>query len=262
MLRPRVNIILKSGTEWQIMLDMDDHTFARHFRISKTRFEVLKGYLQEGGLQSDHNHGLPPLPIAKKVLMFLWYMGNQNCFREISDKFNVSSSSAHRAILQVLTIMSTLGWAFVSWPKGCEKRVSATSFQRTCGLERVIGAIDGCHIRIQCPRVRGVDYMNRKSFYSVLLQGIVDAEGRFINVFTGMPGKVHDARLLQSSWFFQEWQERMGSTVCWGIVHTSVRIFPSSSPPGVTTGLLLMQTFVATPTSAGEESSLSRHLGE
>ena len=60
VLRPRVNIILKSGTEWQIMLDMDDHTFARHFRISKTRFEVLKGYLQEGGLQSDHNHGLPP----------------------------------------------------------------------------------------------------------------------------------------------------------------------------------------------------------
>ena len=210
VLRPRVNIILKSGTEWQIMLDMDDHTFARHFRISKTQFEVLKGYLQEGGLQSDHNHGLPPLPIAKKVLMFLWYMGNQNCFREISDKFNVSSSSAHRAILQVLTIMSTLGWAFVSWPKGCEKRASATSFQRTCGLERVIGAIDGCHIRIQCPRVRGVDYMNRKSFYSVLLQGIVDAEGRFINVFTGMPGKVHDSRLLRSSWFFQEWQERMG----------------------------------------------------
>ncbi|CAL8235932.1 unnamed protein product [Boreogadus saida] len=117
VLRPRVNIILKSGTEWQIMLDMDDHTFARHFRVSKTRFEVLKGYLQEGGLQSDHSHGL--LPIAKKVLMFLWYMGNQNCFREISDKFNVSSSSSHRAILQVLTTMSTFGWPFVSWPKGC-----------------------------------------------------------------------------------------------------------------------------------------------
>ncbi|CAL8370557.1 unnamed protein product [Boreogadus saida] len=64
VLRPRVNIILKSGTEWQIMLDMDDHTFARHFRVSKTRFEVLKGYLQEGGLQSDHSHGLPPPPPA------------------------------------------------------------------------------------------------------------------------------------------------------------------------------------------------------
>jgi hypothetical protein len=137
----------------------------------KPGLRSLKGTYRRVACKVTTTMGCPPLPIAKKVLMFLWYMGNQNCFREISDKFNVSSSSAHRAILQVLTIMSTLGWAFVSWPKGCEKRVSATSFQRTCGLERVIGAIDGCHIRIQCPRVRGVDYMNRKSFYSVLPLG-------------------------------------------------------------------------------------------
>ncbi|XP_051254008.1 putative nuclease HARBI1 [Dicentrarchus labrax] len=113
-------------------------------------------------------------------------------------------------ILQLLTIMSTLGRAFVSWPIGCEKRVSATSFQHTSGLEGAIGAIDGCHIRIQRPPVRGGDYMNRKSYYSVLLQGIVNAEGRFINVFTGIPGRVHEARLLRSSPFFQEWQEMMG----------------------------------------------------
>uniref|UniRef100_A0A8C4FA24 DDE Tnp4 domain-containing protein n=1 Tax=Dicentrarchus labrax TaxID=13489 RepID=A0A8C4FA24_DICLA len=210
VLRSRNQIILKSGTEWQIMLDMDDHTFARHFRIPRTRFEVLQRYLQEGGLRSDHHQGQPPLPIGKKVLMFLWYMANQNCFRGISDKLNVSLSSAHRAILKVLTIMSTLGQAFVSWHTGCEKRVSATSFQHTSGLEGVIGAIDGCHIRIQRPPIRGGDYMNRKSYYSVLLQGIVNAEGRFINVFTGIPGRVHDARLLRSSPFFQEWQEMMG----------------------------------------------------
>ncbi|KAG5275883.1 hypothetical protein AALO_G00125580 [Alosa alosa] len=192
------------------MLEMDDHTFAGHFRIPRSRFEVLQRYLQEGGLQSDHHQGLPPMPIAKKVLMFLWYMANQNCFREIGDKFNVALSSAHRAILQALTVMSTLGQTFVSWPTGCEKRVSATSFQYKSGLEGVIGAIDGCHIRIQRPPVRGGDYMNRKSYYSVLLQGIVDAEGRFINVFTGMAGRVHDARMLRSSPFFQEWQEKMG----------------------------------------------------
>ncbi|XP_076131023.1 retrovirus-related Pol polyprotein from transposon opus [Alosa pseudoharengus] len=210
VLRSRHQIILKSGPEWQIMLGMENNTFARHFRIPRTRFEVLQRYLQEGGLRSDHYKGLPPMPIAKKVLMFLWYMANQNCFQEVSDKFNVSPLSAHGAILQVLTIMSTLGRAFVSWPTGYEKRMSATSFQLTCGLEGVIGAIDGCHIRIKQPPARGGAYMNRKSYYSVLLQGIVDAEGRFISVFTGMPGRVHDARMLRSSPFFQEWQEKMG----------------------------------------------------
>ena len=152
----------------------------------------------------------PPLPVPKKVLMFLWYMANQNSYREISDKFNASQSATHGAILQVLTIMSGIGTNFVSWPRGCEKRMSSAIFQRISGLDGVIGAIDGCHIRVQRPPIRGGDYINRKSYYSVLLQGIVNDEGRFIDIFAGPPGRVHDARMLRGSTFFTEWQEKMG----------------------------------------------------
>ena len=104
MLLSRQQIVLKSGMEWEIMQDMDDNTFAHHFLIRRARFEQLLRLLQEGGLHSEHSHGLPPLPVPKKVLMFLWYMANQNSFREISDKLNASQSATHRAILQVLTI--------------------------------------------------------------------------------------------------------------------------------------------------------------
>lgn len=38
--------------------------------------------------------------------------------------------------------------------------------------------------------------MNSKSFYSVLLQGIVDARGQFIDVFAGAPGTVQGAEDL------------------------------------------------------------------
>ena len=41
--------------------------------------------------------------------------------------------------------------------------------------------------------------MNRKGYYSILLQGICDQDGKFIDIFVGPPGRVHDARLLQSS---------------------------------------------------------------
>ncbi|XP_059922558.1 uncharacterized protein LOC132468777 [Gadus macrocephalus] len=211
MLRSKKRNNVHSGTEWKLMLAMDDPTFVQNFRITKTQFKVLQGYLEEGGLRSDHFQGLPPLPVPKKVLIFLWYMAHQYCFREISNKFNVSRSSAHRTVFRVLTIMSALGPAFVSWPTGRnEKSVSAASFERACGLEDVIGVIDSCHIRIQKPRVRGEDYKNKRNYCSILLQGIVDVEGRFINVFAGIPGKVHDARMLRSSTFFEEWQEKMG----------------------------------------------------
>lgn len=141
--------------------------------------------------------------------MFLWYMGNQNSFREISDKFNVCRSTAHATITQVLTVMSGIGHRFVSWPRTCEKRMSSTVFQRTSGLDKVIGAIDGCHIRVQRPPIRGGDYINRKGYYSVLLQGIVNDEGRFIDIFAGPPGRVHDARMLRGSTFYEDWQGKM-----------------------------------------------------
>jgi len=183
VLMSRQQIILKSRTEWEIMLEMDDNIFSRHFRIRRSRFEQLLGLLQEEGMHSKYGHGLPPLPVPKKVLMFLWYMANQNSFREISDKFNASQSVTHRAILQVLTIMSEIGTNFVSWPRGCEKRISSAVFQRISGLAGIIRAIDCCHIRVQRPPIRGGDYINRKSYYSVLLQGIVNDEGRFIDIF-------------------------------------------------------------------------------
>lgn len=46
----------------------------------------------------------------------------------------------------------------------------------------IAGAIDGCHIKIQRPHVRGGDYLNRKGYYSVVLQAVVD------DIFVGAPG--------------------------------------------------------------------------
>nr|XP_020487137.1 protein ALP1-like [Labrus bergylta] len=203
-------VIMKTGPEWEVMLDMDDLTFAHHFRVTKPQFDYLLMKLQENGITKEHSKGLPPVPVTKKVLMFLWYMANQNSFREMSDKFDVSQSSAHRVILEVLNIMCPMGQHFISWPNSCEKATSADAFQHLCGLSGVIGAIDGCHIRVQRPPVRGGDYMNSKSFYSILLQGIVDERGRFLDIFAGPPGRVHDARMLRSSNFYSTWQEKIG----------------------------------------------------
>ena len=41
-----------------------------------------------------------------------------------------------------------------------------------------------------------------KYFYSMILQGVVGADGRFLDVATGFPGSIHDARVLRMSGFF------------------------------------------------------------
>ena len=47
--------------------------------------------------------------------------------------------------------------------------------------------------------LRASDYYNRKGFYSIIMQVLVDHRGMFMDVYIGWPGKVHDARVLVNS---------------------------------------------------------------
>ena len=56
--------------------------------------------------------------------------------------------------------------------------------------------MDGFHISISAPVMNHTDYYNRKSFYSVVVQTVVDYRYRFMNVYTGWPGSVHDTQVF------------------------------------------------------------------
>ena len=43
------------------------------------------------------------------------------------------------------------------------------------------------------------DYVNRKDFYSIILQGFVDSNYLFKDVYVGWPEKVHDSRVFKNS---------------------------------------------------------------
>lgn len=66
-------------------------------------------------------------------------------------------------------------------------------------FSKAVGAIDGCHICIKPPNTHKEDYFNYKQFHSIQMQAICDDTGRFINVFIGYPGSVHDTRIFKNS---------------------------------------------------------------
>lgn len=59
--------------------------------------------------------------------------------------------------------------------------------------------LDGSHIPISAPSENAENYINRKGYHSIILQGICDHKLRFIDIFTGMCGSVHDARVWRLS---------------------------------------------------------------
>jgi len=88
---------------------------------------------------------------------------------------------------------------FISWPTRQEQTQIAHNFLRKTGFPGVVGCIDGTHIPIPGPSDHRASYINRKGFPSLQVQAVCDDNLRFLDVYTGWPGSVADARVFRNS---------------------------------------------------------------
>ena len=88
---------------------------------------------------------------------------------------------------------------FLKLPKGEDLREVMRLYKEKWGFPSCAGAIDGTHIPIQAPLENRTDYINRKSYHSIVMQALVDSKYLFRDVVIGWPGSVHDARVLSNS---------------------------------------------------------------
>ncbi|CAI2189737.1 15188_t:CDS:2, partial [Funneliformis geosporum] len=75
----------------------------------------------------------------------------------------------------------------------------AKKFKRKAGISYAVGAIDGSHIPIKAPKEFPMDYYNRKGFYSIVLQAVIDSSENFIDIFVGYPGSTYDSIIFHNS---------------------------------------------------------------
>ncbi|XP_065312788.1 uncharacterized protein LOC135922330 [Gordionus sp. m RMFG-2023] len=75
----------------------------------------------------------------------------------------------------------------------------AKEFEVNWNLPNCVGCIDGKNCRIRKPPHSGSGFYNYKHFFSVVLQGIVDAKGKFITVDVGSFGSESDGGVFANS---------------------------------------------------------------
>jgi DDE superfamily endonuclease len=144
--------------------------------------------------------------LCLQAIIFLYWLACGACFRVVAVSFNIPRSTAHRVTIKVLNETVALVHQVIVLPVGEQVEATGEGFERLCGspvFRQAVGSIDGCHIRTLVPTTLHDQYINQKLYYSILLQGLVDHLGMFIDIFAGFPGSVHDMRALRHSILFR-----------------------------------------------------------
>jgi len=110
-------------------------------------------------------------------------------------------------------IVSTLLSTYISFPTSDALEEVVEGFKERWGFPQCAGSIDGSHISVTPPLMNHTDYYNRKGFYSVIVQAVVDHNCLFRNICVGWPGSVHDARLFANSLLYNKIEILQGTSL-------------------------------------------------
>ena len=144
--------------------------------------------------------GRPPVPVHVQVQVTLWYLGHNDSYYEIAERFSVAASAAFNSVKRVCSALANNYInELIKWPTGQKLIDTIDAFERMKGFPGVVGAIDCTHIPIKAPKENRNDYINRKFFRSIQLHAVCDADLLCIDAFCGFPRKVHDARIFCNS---------------------------------------------------------------
>jgi len=150
----------------------------------------------------QHKGDKNQFPLDIQVGVVLQRLANTVNYHQLECQFGISRGSINNFTNRFIDTMLDLYKYKIKWPTGeyLEKVTEGFKNKSKGNLENVIGAIDGSHIPIEKPDGEyAFRYINRKGYYSVILLGIVDHQGKFTYIYIGEPGSVHDARVLQKS---------------------------------------------------------------
>lgn len=169
----------------------------RDFRLSRRAMDSVQRLLQT---EQDHGWGS-----QLEVIVYVYWLAHGLSYTVVSRVFNIPKSTVHRIVHKVANKICTNLHRAISFPKTGELHAVGQGFAQLSGspaFSNVVGAIDGSHIRIKPPARHRIDYLNYKGFYSINMQAICDSSGKFLDIFVGYPGSVHDTRVMKNSRFY------------------------------------------------------------
>nr|XP_033479328.1 putative nuclease HARBI1 [Epinephelus lanceolatus] len=183
------------------LLHHDDHLYERYrFSADGIRYlcRLLGPHIQHRTTQSR------AMTVPQMVCVALHFFASGMFLYSVKDAENLDKGAICCAIRSVYLALKSQMHVFITFPGHRRMCYIKEGFYKIAAFPNVIGALDYTHVRIKRPSgPHKGDFVNRKSFHSINVQMICDADCLFSNVEAKWPGSVHDARICRASTIHQ-----------------------------------------------------------
>lgn len=163
-----------------------DNDWVENFRMSKDSFEYLCAELSPHIAKRNTNFR-KAIAVRHRVAITLYWLADTARYRTIGNLLGVGKSTVCTIVKQVCEVLAgILLPRYIFFPQNQQEvQDQIDGFRDRAGFPQVVAALDGCHVPIIAPLQSPEDYVNRKGFHAVTLQGLVDSNYRFVDIFVG-----------------------------------------------------------------------------
>ena len=142
-----------------------------------------------------------PISAAERLVITIRYLATGDSQQSQSFNFRVGRTTVCNIIRETCeAIWKSLQEFYLKPPSNeSEWKTIAENMHKEWNFPHCLGALDGKHVRIDCPNNGGSEYFNYKGFHSIVLLAMCDGNYTFTLVDIGNFGKDNDASILNNS---------------------------------------------------------------
>ncbi len=192
----------KFGHYEQLMVELANEDVQSYKNFVRMEPRMFREILDRVGprVQKLNTNFRDALPAGLKLAITLRHMASGDSYKTLMYSFRVAHNTISKFVPEVCqAIIDEYGDEVMAVPRTPAdwKRIS-DKFSSRWNFHHCLGAIDGKHVALRCPKNSGSDYWNYKHFHSIVLLALVDADYKFIWVSVGARGSSSDAGLFDN----------------------------------------------------------------
>ncbi|XP_066936564.1 putative nuclease HARBI1 [Clytia hemisphaerica] len=168
--------------------------------MTPSRFEHLLSLIQHR-ITKRTTSMRRPISARERLSITLRYLATGESQQSLSFSYRIGRTTVSNILSEVCkAIFDCLKGEYLRQPGTAEEWANISDqFEEQWNYPHVIGAIDGKHIRIECPKKSGSLYYNYKGFFSIVLLAVCDANYCFTLFDVGAYGSNNDSGVLANS---------------------------------------------------------------